>query len=75
MTLAAERHMYLTVNGAIDSDPQPDRGYSVFARIKRALPDKYPVLDGRFFDQKNRPGFIKINLLSPSINLLIAAVP
>jgi hypothetical protein len=37
------------------------------------LPTDYPMLDGRFFDQENLPSFVKINLLSPSIDLLFRA--
>lgn len=71
MGLASERYRYLTARGAIEAHPEPDRGHSIFAKIKCQLPGDYLVLDGKFFDQDNYLGFIKVNLLSPSINVLM----
>jgi aspartate/methionine/tyrosine aminotransferase len=71
INLAASRYKHLAERGIIEADPQPDRGFSVFAKVKSRLPTDYPVLDGRFFDQASYPSRIKVNLLSPSINLLL----
>ena len=49
----------------------PDAGYFVFEKINVALPENYKLVDGRYFDQHNYPGFVKVNLLSPSIDLLL----
>jgi aspartate/methionine/tyrosine aminotransferase len=69
--LAASRFKLLTGEGRIEANPAPSCGYSTFARIEIPLPANYPVLDGRFFDQPGYGSCIKVNLLSPSIHLLL----
>jgi len=69
--LAASRFERLVAESKLVANPVPDRAYSVFARLKVPLPPNYPVLDGRFFEQEHYPSFIKVNLLSPSIDLLL----
>lgn len=73
MKLASSRYRHLVERGAIEAYPQPDRGYSIFAKLKCELPKDYQVLDGRYFDQNNCIDLIKVNLLSPSIDVLLRA--
>jgi len=69
--LAADRHRTLRDASVIQSAVTPDAGYFVFEKINVALPENYKLVDGRYFDQHNYPGFVKVNLLSPSIDLLL----
>ncbi len=71
LSLADSRFRRLTADGKLSADPTPDRAYSVFGKVHVRLPPDYAVLDGRFFDQSGYPSSIKVNLLSPSIDLLL----
>jgi histidinol-phosphate/aromatic aminotransferase/cobyric acid decarboxylase-like protein len=68
--IAKERFRALSAANKIVVGPEPLCGYSVFCRIANPLPDDYVLMDGRYFDQPRYPGFVKVNLLSPSIRLL-----
>lgn len=70
LNLAIERHSTLRAKGIIESDIVPNCGYFVFEKINKKLPKKHLAVNGSYFDQKNFPAYTKINLLSPSINLL-----
>lgn len=70
MSLASKRHAFLRENRIIESELTPHCGYFVFERIRAPLPEGYVMVDGKFFDQKNYPDHIKINLLSPSLKLI-----
>jgi aspartate/methionine/tyrosine aminotransferase len=70
MQLVFRRHSYLRTHNVIESEISPECGYFVFEKIKVPLPDGYSVMDGRYFDLLNYLGYIKINLLSPSLNIL-----
>jgi histidinol-phosphate/aromatic aminotransferase/cobyric acid decarboxylase-like protein len=69
--VAMDRHRRLRAGNIIASDVSPDAGYFVFERITVPLPVGYKLVDGRFFDQPNYPDRAKINLLSPSMDLLM----
>ena len=45
----------------------------VFEKINVPLPEGYSIMDGKYFDLTSYSGYIKINLLSPSIHLLYNA--
>jgi aspartate/methionine/tyrosine aminotransferase len=75
MAVASKRYDHLTTIGAIESSLRPTCGYFVFARINANLPDDHLRLDGGYFAQRKYPGYCKINLLSPSINMLTNATP
>ncbi len=68
--LAIERHSKLREQKIIESKINPDSGYFVFEKINKVIPKKHIVMNGRFFEQANFPGYTKINLLSPSIRLI-----
>jgi len=70
MSLVAMRHSLLRSSGAIESVITPTCGYFVFEKINYSLPDDYIKVDGKYFDQNNFPSYTKINLLSPSINII-----
>lgn len=70
MQVVISRHAYLRKHKIIESEICPECGYFVFEKINVALPDGYSVMDGKYFDLKSYPNYMKINLLSPSINLL-----
>lgn len=70
MTLVSERHTTLRSKRIIESEFLPSSGYFIFEKINIELPKGYIKVDGKFFDQDNFPNYTKINLLSPSINLL-----
>lgn len=68
--LAAERHRSLRTSGRIESAIKPSCGYFAFERIQVELPRGHVLADGRYFEQERYPGHYKLNLLSPSIDLL-----
>lgn len=70
MRAASEKYLQLHTNKVIESVLSPECGYFVFEKIKCKLPRGYTVMDGKYFDLKNYQDYIKINLLSPSINIL-----
>lgn len=72
MTLVHNRHRAFRASGSIESVIQPSCGYCVFEKIKVSLPRDHVMIDGRFFEQVNYPGYVKINLLSPSIDIINA---
>lgn len=72
MTLVYNRHRALRASGSIESVIQPSCGYCVFEKINVSLPSDHVLIDGRFFEQMNYSGYVKINLLSPSISIIKA---
>lgn len=70
MALASGRYNSFITTGIITSSIVPSCGYFVFGRITRPLPENYTVIDGSYFGQNNFSGYMKINLLSPSIHLI-----
>ena len=66
----SERHQRLRERKIIESTIAPDCGYFVFEKVNAPLPPQYTIVDGRYFEQANYPGYMKVNLLSPSINLI-----
>jgi histidinol-phosphate/aromatic aminotransferase/cobyric acid decarboxylase-like protein len=72
MALASSRYNALRKLGAIESDLRPSCGYFVFQKVNVVLPEDYITVDGKYFDQPRYKNHIKINLLSPSIELLMA---
>ena len=70
--VAKDRFRTLSVAKRIVVDPEPVCGYSAFCRIAHPLPSDYVLMDGRYFDQPRYPGFVRVNLLSPSIGLLMS---
>jgi histidinol-phosphate/aromatic aminotransferase/cobyric acid decarboxylase-like protein len=73
MQAVFKRHRYLRIHNVIESEITPECGYFVFEKTKVSLPDGYSVMDGKYFGLRDYPGYIKINLLSPSINKLFNA--
>ncbi len=73
MSLVANRHRTLRTQGIISSAIEPSCGYFVFEKVLRRLPADHTEIDGRYFEQVNFPGYVKVNLLSPSIRLLLEA--
>jgi histidinol-phosphate/aromatic aminotransferase/cobyric acid decarboxylase-like protein len=75
MALVSFRHNLLRRRGIIQSPLTPSSGYFVFEKINTPLPADYIRVDGRYFDQPRYPDHTKLNLLSPSINVLYDQVP
>ena len=71
MELVSSRHKLLRNRGVLQSPFAPSCGYFVFEKLNIKLPDQYITVDGRYFDQPRFAEFVKINLLSPSIGLLL----
>jgi aspartate/methionine/tyrosine aminotransferase len=67
----AGRHRKLRGIGAIQSSIMPDSGYFAFEEVIAPLPTGYFQLDGKYFDQPRYPRHAKLNLLSPSIGLIL----
>jgi len=65
-----KRYKHLRENNIIESNIIPECGYFIFERVNVPLPDGYSVIDGKYFHLDNYLGYIKINLLSPSLNIL-----
>jgi histidinol-phosphate/aromatic aminotransferase/cobyric acid decarboxylase-like protein len=71
MALVSERHRSLRARGRITAPWQPGSGYFVFERLADGIESaSAPLMDGSFFEQKRFPAYRRINLLSPSVNLL-----
>lgn len=64
------RHHRLRAEGKTESTLSAACGYFVFEKLNCDLPPKYVRMGGEFFDQASYPGYTRINLLSPSFNLL-----
>ncbi len=73
MQVVKRRHTFLRKHNIIESDISPECGYFVFEKINVPLPEGYSIMDGKYFDLTSYSGYIKINLLSPSIHLLYNA--
>lgn len=70
MALAAERHRSLRARGVITAPWQPSCGYFVFEKMLPPIAAKTLVMDGSFFEQDRYPDYRRLNLLSPSLDLL-----
>ncbi|HBY02443.1 MAG TPA: hypothetical protein DEG92_07915 [Rikenellaceae bacterium] len=73
MNMASCRYTHMISEADITSTLTPNCGYFVFAKILRTLPPDYICIDGTYFAQESYPGYIKLNLLSPSIKLISTA--
>jgi aspartate/methionine/tyrosine aminotransferase len=71
VTLIAERHSALRSKNRIGSSLQPDCTYFVFERLNIGLPSSHGLMDGMFFEQRRYPDHVRLNLLSPSIELIL----
>jgi aspartate/methionine/tyrosine aminotransferase len=70
MNIVSSRYTYMINCGDIISTFLPNCGYFVFAKIQRALPPGYICIDGPYFAQDSYPGYVKLNLLSPHLNII-----
>jgi aspartate/methionine/tyrosine aminotransferase len=68
--LVAERHRHLRDRRLIGATWQASCGYFVFERINVSLPTEMVLMDGSYFEQRRYKDHYRINLLSPSIELL-----
>jgi len=59
---------------AIEPLITPQCGYFIFAKVLKSLPENYLLLDGSFFGKEDMSDYNKLNLLSPSIKLLISKI-
>jgi aspartate/methionine/tyrosine aminotransferase len=71
MRYVSMRHRALRSRGRIWAPWQAACGYFVFEKIS-ARGDSWqsPLMDGSFFEQKRYPDYFRINLLSPSLDML-----
>lgn len=53
---------------------EPDSGYFIFARLNKSYTDKFRVMEGEYFQQKNYPGYVRINLLSSCVQKILTEV-
>jgi histidinol-phosphate/aromatic aminotransferase/cobyric acid decarboxylase-like protein len=70
--LAAHRYGELNEARIIDSEVEPRCGHMAFARINAPIPPGHVLLGEQYFEQTRFPSHFKVNLLSPSIELLMA---
>ena len=70
MSITSHRYEHMLNEADISSTIAPNCGYFVFAKILRTLPADYICIDGTYFAQESYPGYIKLNLLSPSLKLI-----
>jgi hypothetical protein len=70
MRQVAERHRLLRTRGAISAPWQPSCGYFIFEQIAVNLTGGTLLMDGSYFEQKRYPNYRRINLLSPSLQML-----
>lgn len=68
--LVGRRHRHLRSRGVIESQLTPECGYFVFERVNVPLPAGYAVMNSKYFELEGFDNYMKINLLSPSMNLL-----
>lgn len=73
MRIASQRYTFMLNRKDIASSIKPECGYFVFVRILKPLPDNYICLDGSYFEQQLYKGYVKLNLLSPSLRLISEA--
>ncbi len=71
MALVSRRHKALRRDGVIQSLLTPSCGYFVFEKLNVDLPENYITVDGRYFTQPRFIDYIKINLLSPSVTMIL----
>jgi aspartate/methionine/tyrosine aminotransferase len=64
------RFAQLISEHAIEPFVTPECGYFIFAKVLKHLPDNYLLIDGSFFAKNDMSQYSKLNLLSPSIQLL-----
>jgi aspartate/methionine/tyrosine aminotransferase len=64
------RYERLMTDRIIESVIKPDCGYFMFGKVNLKISADQAVVDGKFFNQKNFPGYSKINLLSPSLSAI-----
>lgn len=70
MQNASDRYQRLIATGSVRSVLRPSAGYFVFAEIVAPLAPDYVRIDGSYFGQTSYPGYMKLNLLSPSLGLI-----
>lgn len=68
--LASHRHRRLRKQGIIFSRLSPDRGYFVFEKLQGGRRSEDGLMDGPYFEQNRFPGYVRLNLLSPSLRRL-----
>lgn len=64
------RYERLINQRVIESVIKPDCGYFMFGKTNLTVSKDQAVVNGKFFDQNNFPGYFKINLLSPSLSII-----
>ncbi|KAA0675636.1 aminotransferase class I/II-fold pyridoxal phosphate-dependent enzyme [Roseomonas genomospecies 6] len=67
---AKDRHVELRSRGVISSPFNPRCGYFAYEQLNYKLPDGYIKMDGKYFGQFRFPDHVRINLLSPSQNVI-----
>jgi aspartate/methionine/tyrosine aminotransferase len=68
--LMAQRHRTFRQQKIIESVLEPKCGFFSFERLLKPLPENYLMMGGEYFDQPRYPGYVRLNLLSPSLHLL-----
>jgi histidinol-phosphate/aromatic aminotransferase/cobyric acid decarboxylase-like protein len=75
LIIYAKKHFEELLNKkVIDEVVKPDCGYFVFARLNSIYTDMFRVMDGQYFQQKEYPGYVRINLLSSSVQKLLKSL-
>jgi aspartate/methionine/tyrosine aminotransferase len=69
-SLVRDRHEMLRDKGLIASKLQPSCGYFVFEDLLCEIKSRSALMDGSYFHQTHFPGYVRLNLLSPSISAL-----
>lgn len=68
---AQNQYRYLVQNNVITDVVEPDSGYFIFARLNTSHMNKFRVMEGEYFQQKNYPGYVRINLLSSCVQRIL----
>ena len=60
----------LLKKNVIEKTVKPDCGYFVFGKLNGNYAGRFRVMNGQYFEQKNYPGYVRINLLSSCVQKL-----
>ncbi len=69
-----KRYQELFMKKIISNAITPDCGYFIFAKLNKKYEKMFQYMDGRYFEQKKYENYVRINLLSSSIQKLLISI-
>ncbi|HEV7780804.1 MAG TPA: hypothetical protein VGO58_06040 [Chitinophagaceae bacterium] len=68
---ARNQFQKLRDSDAVEDVIEPDSGYFIFGRLNKRYRNRFRVMEGEYFQQKNYPDYVRINLLSSCVNKIL----